>query len=454
MRVIVVGGGVSGLTVAWALSQEPGFDVTVFEASERTGGKVHTERVDGYLCEWGVNGFLDKEPKTLEVSEALSVSPVRSFDASRKRYICSGGRLHRLPESPGAFLRSGLMGVSGKLRLAMEPFIAKGPKEGEDESLADFGRRRLGREAFEKLIDPMASGIYAGDPEKLSLKSCFKRIHELEQTYGSLIKAMAALMKERKKSVSAAPKGTLTSYAGGMSEITDALYNALEGHVRLSKEVSSVECTPSGYGLCLSDGSVTEADAVVLAAPAYRAAEMLSELDPDSAKAFGSIPYPPLSVVALGFKAEDIGIDVDAFGFLVPFREGRKILGMLYDSSVFPNRAPEGRVLLRAMVGGARAPEVAGLEEGALIETVLTELRSITGLRAEPVFAKSFLHKKAIPQYNVGHSKVLDALAETEFRHKGLYITGNAFRGVSLNDCVASGLALAGRMRDELLTGK
>ena len=452
MRVIVVGGGVSGLTVAWALSREPGFDVTVFEASGRTGGKVHTERVEGYLCEWGVNGFLDKEPKTLEVSEALSISPVRSFDASRKRYICSGGRLHRLPESPGAFLRSGLMGITGKARLAMEPFIAKGDLE--DESLADFGRRRLGREAFEKLIDPMASGIYAGDPEKLSLKSCFKRIDELEQTYGSLIRAMAALMKERKKSVSAAPKGTLTSFEGGMSEITDALYNALDGHVRLSKDVTAVERTPSGYGLCLADGSVTEADAVVLAAPAYRAAEMLSELDPEGAKAFGSIPYPPLSVVALGFRADDIGMDVDAFGFLVPFREGRKILGMLYDSSVFPNRAPEGSVLLRAMVGGARAPEVAELEEDALVETVLAELRSITGLKAEPEFAKSFLHKKAIPQYNVGHSGVIEALEAAESRHKGLYVTGNAFRGVSLNDCVASGLALAGRMRDELLDGK
>ncbi len=452
MRVIVVGGGVSGLTVAWALSREPGFDVTLFESSGRIGGKVRTERVESYLCEWGVNGFLDKEPKTLEVSEALSISPVRSSDASRVRYICASGRLHRLPESPGAFLASGLMSVSGKLRLAMEPFIAKGSFE--DESLADFGRRRLGREAFEMLIDPMASGIYAGDPEKLSLKSCFKRIDELEQTNGSLLRAMAALMKERKKNVSAAPKGTLTSFRGGMSEITDALAAALDGYVRLSKEVMSVERTPSGWGLHLADGSVAESDAVVLAAPAHKASGMLLELEPDTSKVFGRIQYPPLSVVALGFEAEGIEADVDAFGFLVPFKEGRQVLGTLYDSSIFPNRAPEGKVLLRAMVGGARAPQAAELPEQALIDTVLSELRSIIGLKAEPEFAKSFLHKKAIPQYNVGHSKVLDALAETEKRHKGLYITGNAFRGVSLNDCVASGLRLAGRMRDELLPAK
>jgi len=452
MRVIVVGGGVSGLTVAWALSREPGFDVTLFESSGRIGGKVRSERVEGYLCEWGVNGFLDKEPKTIEVSEALSISPVRSSDASRVRYICSGGRLHRLPETPGAFLASGLMSVLGKLRLAMEPFIAKGNLE--DESLADFGRRRLGREAFEMLIDPMASGIYAGDPEKLSLKSCFKRINELEQTYGSLIKAMVSLMKERKKNVGAGPTGTLTSFGGGMHELTDALYAALDGQVRLLREVLSVEKTPSGWGLHLADGSVAESDAVVLAAPAHKASGMLFELEPDTSKVFGNIPYPPLSVVALGFKAEGLGVDVDAFGFLVPFREGRKVLGTLYDSSIFPNRAPEGRVLLRAMAGGARAPEIAVLPEQALVDTVLSELRSITGLKAEPEFAKSFLHKKAIPQYNVGHFKVLDALAETEARHKGLYITGNAFRGVSLNDCVASGMRLAERMRDELLPSK
>ena len=449
MRVIVVGGGVSGLSVAWSLMREPGFDVTLFEASERIGGKVHSEQVDGYLCEWGVNGFLDKEPKTLEVAGAVSTTPVRSSDASRERYICSGGKLHRLPESPGAFLASGLISVMGKLRLAMEPFIARG--DFEDESLADFGRRRLGREAFEMLIDPMASGIYAGDPEKLSLKSCFKRINELEQTYGSLMRAMASLMGERKKNVSAAPKGVLTSFGGGMREFTDALNAALEGHVRVSKEVVSIEKTPSGWGLHMADGSVAEADVVVLAAPAYKGAQILKELAPVASEVFEAIPYPPLAVVALGFDAKDIGMYLDAFGFLVPNREGRDILGTLYDSSIFPNRAPEGKVLLRSMVGGARAPEVAALPEEALVDTVLKELRTIAGLKAEPEFAKSFLHKKAIPQYNVGHFKVLDTLRDTESKHKGLYITGNAFMGVSLNDCVASGVRLAERMRQELL---
>jgi oxygen-dependent protoporphyrinogen oxidase len=449
MRVIVVGGGISGLTVAWALKRAKGFDVTLYEGSERTGGKVRSELVDGYLCEWGVNGFLDKEPKTLDLADELSISPVRSYDASRKRYICKGGSLHRLPESPGAFLRSSLMSIGGKARLAMEPFIAKGTFE--DESLANFGRRRLGREAFEMLIDPMASGIYAGDPELLSLKSCFKRINEMEQDYGSLVKAMVSLMRERKKQVSAAPKGTLTSFGNGMGEMTDALRASLEGHILLSKDVVGLDSTASGYGLHLADGSIAETDAVVLAVPAHRAHEILYEMDMAVSKLIASIKYPPLSVVALGFKASEVGMDVDAFGFLVPNREKRNVLGTLYDSSVFPNRAPEGHVLLRIMVGGARAEAIALSGEDKLIDTVFSELKSVAGLKADPVFAKSFTHERAIPQYNVGHEKIKEAVTTLEHARKGLYITGNAFSGVSLNDCVASGLRLANRMKEELI---
>lgn len=452
MRVIVVGGGVSGLSLAWALSRNPGFDVTLYEASERIGGKVRTERVEGYLCEWGVNGFLDKEPKTLEVASKLSVTPIRSSDAARKRFICKNSKLHLLPESPGAFLRSGLMSVPGKLRLAMEPFIAKGNHD--DESLADFGRRRLGREAFETLIDPMASGIYAGDPELLSLKSCFKRINEMEQDYGSLIKAMISLMKERKKQVSAAPKGTLTSFRNGMQELTGALHEALEGHVLFSKEVTGLQSTPSGYGLHLADGSVAEADAVVLAVPAHKAYEILYEMDKAVSKLIAAVKYPPLSIVALGFKASEVGMEVDAFGFLVPSKEKRNVLGTLYDSSIFPARAPEGHVLLRSMVGGARAEGLALATQQELIDMVLAELSDIAGLKAEPVFAKTFTHELAIPQYNVGHSKMLESVTMLEKARKGLYITGNAFVGVSLNDCVASGLRLARRMAEELLPGK
>lgn len=449
IRVIVIGGGISGLSLAASLMEKKGFDeVTVLESSKRAGGKVWTEKEGGYILEGGVNGFLDNKPTTLELASKLSMSPYGSSEEARKRFVFSAGRLNRLPESPPAFLRSGLMGIRGKLRLALEPFIPASPSELE-ESLADFGRRRLGREAFEKLIDPMASGIFAGDPEKMSLKHCFPRINAMEQEYGSLIKAMIKLMAERKKSVSAAPGGKLTSFEGGLEDIILALKGNIGHRLRLGAEAKAIEKLPTGYKVHLVEGASLEAEVVALACPAYSASGLVRELHKAAGSAMGSVYYPPLSVVALGFRKEKMGIPLDAFGFLIPFSEGRKILGTLYDSSVFINRAPEGMALLRSMAGGARAPGVAEFDDGKLTDLVLSELREITGLRAEPGFVRIFRHKHAIPQYNLGHGKLLEAVEGLERTHKGIYVTGNAYRGVSFNDCIANSMELARRMSTE-----
>jgi len=451
IRVIVIGGGISGLSLAASLMENNGvFDeITVLESSGRAGGKVWSERESGYILEGGVNGFLDNKPTTLELASRLSMSPYRSSDEARKRFVFSGGKLNRLPESPPAFLRSGLMGIRGKLRLALEPFISPAPAALE-ESLAVFGRRRLGREAFEKLIDPMASGIFAGDPEKMSLKHCFPRINAMEQEYGSLIKAMIKLMAERKKNVSAAPGGTLTSFEGGLEDIIHALKVILGDRLRLGAEAKSIEKTSFGYKVHLAEGVALEAEVVALACPAYSASCLVRNLHQDAGRAMDSVYYPPLSVVAMGFRKEKIGIPLDAFGFLIPFREGRKILGTLYDSSVFINRAPEGMALLRSMAGGARAPEVAELDDERLTELVLSELREITGLKAEPEFVRIFRHKYAIPQYNLGHGELLEAVDGIEKAHRGIYVTGNAYRGVSFNDCIANSMEMARRIVSEL----
>jgi oxygen-dependent protoporphyrinogen oxidase len=222
MRLVIIGGGISGLSLGYLLkaSGGPSMDITVLESEEKPGGKIWTDRSGGFLCEWGVNGFLDNKPKTLELARELALEPLRSSDAARKRFVYIGGRLRQLPESPVAFLRSGLLSPLGKLRIFAEAVIPRGGKA--EESLADFARRRLGREAFEKLIDPMASGIYAGDPEDLSLKSCFPRINELEENYGSLIRGMLKL-KKRTGKATAGPGGTLTSFFDGMQSFTDAL---------------------------------------------------------------------------------------------------------------------------------------------------------------------------------------------------------------------------------------
>lgn len=449
IKTIIVGGGVSGLTLGYLLLRKAGSEVMVLESGDRAGGKIWSDSIQGYTCESGVNGFLDNKPKTLELASMLGLAPLRSSDLARKRFIYSGGRLNRLPESPVAFMGSGLMGIGGKLRIMMEPFIAKGTNP--DETLASFARRRLGSEAADKLIDPMASGVYAGDPEAMSLRSCFPVIYNLEQNYGSLIKGMIALMRQRKKTVSAGPGGTLTSFRGGMQEMADALANALGAGFRLNAKVISLDKSGKGYRVHLEDGTSLSADVVVLCTPAHQATGILKNMDKTASRAYAEIPYPPLSIVCTGFKKEKIKADLSAFGLLIPYKEKRKVLGVLYDSSVFENRAPEGSVLIRTMVGGARNPAGAELDDRKLLDTVLGELSVVSGVSADPDFVKIYRHDKAIPQYNVGHMEKVRKLDEFASRHKGLYLSGNALRGVSVNDCVANAFLLADKIQEEVL---
>lgn len=449
VRIIIAGGGVSGLALGYVLMKKGGSDVMVLEAAGRPGGKIWSDSVQGYVCESGVNGFLDNKPKTLELASMLGLAPLRSSDLARKRYIYSGGRLNRLPESPVAFMGSGLMGIGGKLRIMMEPFIAKGTNP--DETLAAFARRRLGSEAADKLIDPMASGVYAGDPEAMSLRSCFPVIYNLEQTHGSLIRGMIALMRQRKKAVSAGPGGTLTSFRGGMQEMADALAGALGDGFRPNTTVVSLDRTGKGYRVHLKDGTVLDGDVVVLCTPAHQSAGILKGMDSGASSAYAEIPYPPLSIVCTGFKKDKIKADLEAFGLLIPFKEKRKVLGVLYDSSVFENRAPEGSVLIRTMVGGARNPAGAELDDRRLLDTVLGELSVVSGVSAEPDFVKIYRHDKAIPQYNIGHMDKVRKLDEFASKHRGLYLSGNALRGVSVNDCVANAFSLADKIYEEVL---
>ncbi len=449
LRLLVIGGGISGLSLAYLLSGKNNVELTLLEAEERTGGKIWTERAEGFLCEGGPPGFLNSKPRTLELASMLSLEPIRSNDSARRRFIYSDGKLKRLPETPPAFLKSDLMSFTGKLRICLEPFLPRGKKE--DETLADFARRRLGKEAFLKLIDPMASGIYAGDPEAMSLRSCFPRINEIERRYGSLIRGMLKLMAERKKSVSAAPTGVLTSFGNGMQAFIDALRESLGDAVRTRSRAAQVEKLHRGYAVHLSDGSRLEADAVVLAVPAHQAAGILKELDGGVSKTLGRIPYPSLAVVCTGFRKEKLQDGFNAFGFLVPHREGRRVLGVVYDSSIFPGRAPEGHVLFRTMVGGARASHLAEQEERKITDLALSELRDLAGVRAEPDFVRVYRHEKAIPQYNVGHQERVRAVDGLMGRHEGLYVTGNALKGIGVNDCIENSFILAEKITEEVL---
>ena len=443
MKISIVGAGISGLATAQAiLTRKPNAEITIFEAGQRIGGKVWTESsADGYLCEGGVNGFLDKIPRTLELCQEAGVSPVRADASAQKRYVFSRGELHKLPEKPPEFLKSRLLSVPGRLRVIYETIA--GGTDNPDETLGQFATRRLGKEAFERLIDPMASGVFAGDASKLSLKSCFPRIHEIEMEYGSLIRGLIKLQMKakregKKKTPGPGPGGTLTSFANGMSALTDSLAEQLGSRIRVSTAVQDISRNGKRYQLQLENNEVEESDVLILAAPAHAQAHMLQAMDPNLAGLLGEISYPALSVCCLGYRKSQIGQVLDGFGFLIPSKEQRAILGTIVDSNVFPGRAPEGSILLRSMVGGARTPELALLPDEQLISKVRSDLQDILGLKAEPDFIRIFRHTRAIPQYLVGHAARLKTIDDKLQKHSGLVLTGNAFKGVSLNDCVVN----------------
>ena len=443
MKISIVGAGISGLATAQAiLTRSPQAELVIFESAQRIGGKVWTEHSpEGYLCEWGVNGFLNKIPRTLELCEEVGLTPVAADAAAQKRYVFSQQELHKLPEKPPEFLASKLLSVPGRLRVLYE--MVAGGTDKVDETLAEFATRRLGREAFEKLIDPMASGVFAGDASKLSLKSCFPRIHEVEAEYGSLIRGLIKLQlkarREGKKNMpGAGPGGTLTSFGHGMSELTDGLARQLGSRIHTQSPVAAVTRNSSGYTLHMENGPDQETEALVLAVPAYVQSQILREYDPELSGLMAAIEYPALSVVCFGYSKSRIGNYLDGFGFLVPSREQRSILGTIVDSNVFPNRAPAGTVLFRTMVGGARTPHLAQLPDDQLSDRVQGDLKDISGLTAEPEFVRIFRHERAIPQYQVGHAARLEAIDRALVGHPGLVLTGNALRGVSLNDCVVN----------------
>jgi len=448
VKIAIVGAGISGLATGQAiLAKYPHSEIVVFEAGSHTGGKVMSEMTpEGYLCEWGVNAFLDKSPRTLELCREIGLTPLPGNAAAKKRYVFSEGALHKLPEKPPEFLASKLLSFPGRLRVIAEVFSGRAKKP--DETLEEFGTRHLGREAFQKLIDPMASGVFAGDATKMSLKSCFPRIQEVEAEYGSLIRGLIKLQKEarktgRKDTPGPGPGGNLTSFRAGMSVMTDALTVGLGSRVRVESPVNSIGRSGGQYTLHMGDGANEDFDAVILATPAWAQARILRDMAPGISELVSEIQYPSLTVVCLGYDEENASERMDGFGFLVPSGENRGILGTVADSNVFPGRAPEGSVLLRTMVGGARVPELAELPDEQLLDRVLSDLRDIMGLSADPEFVKIYRHERAIPQYLVGHADRLAAISGQLEKFPGLVLTGNAYRGVSLNDCVLNAMKTA-----------
>lgn len=451
-QVAVVGGGISGLTLGFHLLQR-GVDVRVLEARERAGGNIRSERLQGYLCEWGPNGWLDNEPATERLLAALGLQEhtVRAGAAASRRWIVRGGALRELPLKPPQLLTSDVLSWRGKLRLLME-WAQPARREDGDESVFDFAARRIGHEAASVLVDAMVTGIYAGDSRRLSLASAFPRMRDMERQHGGLFKAMRALRRERRAAGEQrsgspmGPGGTLTSFAHGMETLVDALVTRLGERLHLATACAGVQRTGTTWQLALAAGGTFEAEQVVMASPAWKTAPLLRDLDATLAKLLASIPSAPVAVVCLGFPAPALQRVQRGFGFLVPGSEKLPILGTLFDTWVFPNRSEADHVLLRTMLGGARDPAAVDASDTVLAERAQAVLRQLLGLRAEPEMIFVVRHARGIPQYPVGHGETLRRLDAALQRHPGLFLTGNSYRGIAMNACIKEAEALAAKL--------
>jgi oxygen-dependent protoporphyrinogen oxidase len=457
-RIVIAGGGIAGLSTAWAIKQRaPDVDIVLLEGGPRAGGNIRTENLDGYVCESGPDGFLDNAPATMALVRELGLSSrlLPSNDQARRRYIFRNGRLSEVPTSPGAFLKTPLLSPRAKLRLLCEPFA--NARRDDDESIIDFATRRIGSEAAAVFVDAMVSGVYAGDAKALSLKACFPKMRQIEDDYGSLFRGLIATRRTRKRTdTPGAPAGRLTSFTGGMSDLIDGLTRALGSVVHTSTAVTSIRRndTPSlspnksagrRYVVTTSQGAL-DTDAVVLSGPAAESAAIVREHDAPLADVIAGIPTSPLAVVCLGYQEAAIrsGCRLDGFGFLVPRGEGIRILGALWETSIYQHRAPAERVLIRVMIGGASDPEAVSLCDAELRRIVRTELTRTMNVSAVPEFVRVIRHTRGIPQYVRGHDARMQRINALLQPHPGLFLAGNSYRGVSINACIADAPAVAG----------
>jgi oxygen-dependent protoporphyrinogen oxidase len=453
-RIGIVGGGISGLALAFRLEQSlPDAVVTILERDARPGGKIWTEHHDGFAVEIGPNGFLDTKPATKTLCHDLGIDQQlipASEAASRNRFLFHEGKLRLLPSSPLGFIQSDLLSWRGKLGIFAERFRRSSPSC-DDESIDAFARRRAGREVAEVLVDAFVTGIHAGDPRLLSLRAAFPRLAALEEQYGSVLKGLIAGAKQRRQEAAARGEahqrpGRLWSFREGLRLLVETLREHLGNRLTLGAGIRRLERGPGGW-IARGDGEDRwEADVVVLACPAYQQAAILSDLDPELAELVGTIPYNRVAVVALGYRAGDLPIPLDGFGYLTPRGSRHDVLGVQWCSSTFTGRAPKDMVLLRAICGGWDHPEVVGWDDPRLVHAVTVELRRSLGVSASPVFHRVVRWDRAIPQYVVGHLKRLEAIEARTARHPGLYLAGNAYRGVALNDCTEQAELLAARI--------
>ena len=448
--IVVIGAGISGLTLAFLLKKK-GIPVLVLEKDAEAGGTMKTVKEGGWLIETGPNSTLETTPIFKELFRDLGIeSEVAYADPGGKiRFIIRDGKLHPLPTGPADFLLSNLWSLAGKLRLLKEPFVGRANRE---ESIAEFVERRLGREFLDYAINPFVAGVYAGDPRSLSVRAAFPKLFALEEKYGGLIKGVIGGRRERKqRAEKAKDRAEMFSFRDGMETFPRAFQRALGNDLRLGVSVETIEKNSLGGWTVtyLENGlpSVVESSAIVLAVPAFVASDFLKQFSPQLASTLSAVVYPPVAEVFLGYKRSSVGRDLRGFGYLVPEVEGRGILGTIWSSSLFAGRTPSvDEVAFTSFVGGARQPELARRSVSEIAANVKSELAALMNISGEPIFEKVRVWENAIPQYNMGYQVVLDQLDAFEQSHQGFYFCANYRGGISVGDCVMSAEKLHNRI--------
>ncbi|MDL1882226.1 protoporphyrinogen oxidase [Anaerolineae bacterium CFX8] len=466
-HVVIVGGGISGLSAAWYLQQSrsSGMDIncTVLEASDRWGGKILTEQVEGiaetpFVVEAGPDSFLTQKPWALQLARELGLTErlLGTNDQMRAVYVLHRGKPVALPDGvllivPTKFLPfalSPLISLLGKVRMGLDFFIPA-KRDDTDETLAEFVRRRLGNEALDKIAEPLMSGIYNAEADKQSILATFPRFRQLEREHGSLIRGMLASRRQRAASSSDTKTSMFMSLQGGTQELVEALVQQLTGDLRLHTPVSAIERTTEGkYSVTTSSGDTLPADAVLLTTPAYTTAHLLLSLAPDAADKLNNIRYVSTGTISMAFHSADIKRLLHGFGLVIPRSEKRPINAITIASTKFHHRAPEDYVLLRVFFGGSRSPETMNFDDNRLLDVVRQELHNILDIETAPLFHRIYRWHRANPQYDVNHLEHIAAIES--LLPVGIYVTGSAFRGVGMPDCVYQSQQTVNKIMEQL----
>jgi oxygen-dependent protoporphyrinogen oxidase len=442
MRIAIIGGGIAGLATARRLEMVlPEAEIVLLERSHRLGGKLLTERMDGYVVEGAADSFLARKPRGVELCEELGLAGdvIGRRPENARSFVRRGEELLPLPEGLtglvptdlDALAGSALLSDEGRERLALESELSPAPP-GNDESIASFITRRLGREAYEAFVEPLLTGIFAGDGDRLSLQATFPQLRALELEHGSLLRGLRAQPRSR----SADP--VFVSLRGGVETLPRALAHELaRTKVRTATAARAARRRPEGYAVEL-EGDVVRADGVVVAAPAFAAAELLSSIDAELAASLDAIPYASSAVITLGYSAADVGHPLDGYGYVVPRSEGSDVLACSWSSSKWDGRAPQGAVLLRVYAGRHGGRDVTEEDDAALVRLARHEV-SLLGIAAQPFLERVHRWPLGMPQYVLGHPERLERIEDALERHPGLRLAGAAHRGVGIPDCIASG---------------